>query len=88
MDALDVILVMGSIHRVLKAEALLKGHSIPVDTRVTPREVSADCGMVVMVCAADVGRVMAVLEKAGVEPASVWRMEGGMYRRREESIRP
>jgi len=87
MDDFDVILVMGSIHRVLKAEALLKREAVPVDTRVTPREVSADCGMVVVVRAADAGRALAVLGKAGVAPAEVWRAEGGVYRKQEEIFR-
>jgi hypothetical protein len=80
MDELNLALVMGSIHRVLKAEKILRREGLPVDTLVTPREVSADCGMVVAVRTADAGRALEILEKESVIPAEAWTLEAGKWR--------
>ena len=75
----DRILVMGSIHRVLKAEKVLKARSIRVETLVTPREVSADCGMVVLLAAGVLEEALALLEGEGVSPVEVWRWEANRF---------
>jgi hypothetical protein len=80
MDELNLAFVMGSIHRVLKAEKVLRQEGVPVDTVPTPREVSADCGMVVIVRPADSARALELLEKAGVSPSEVWKLESGAWR--------
>lgn len=76
MEPHDLILVMGSIHRVLKAEKILLGAGIDVDTLVTPRSISADCGMVVTAAWADREGILALLKEAGYEPAELWRRAG------------
>ena len=41
------VFLMGSIHLVMKAEKLLKGHGLQMDLIPVPREISSDCGVAV-----------------------------------------
>ena len=79
METLNHILVMGTIHRVLRMEKLMKREELPVGTLITPREVSADCGMVVTLRAGDLEKVMALAREAGHPPVEVWRQDGDRY---------
>jgi hypothetical protein len=39
------VIIFGSIHRVMKAEKLLKRKGLTVDIIPVPREISSDCGV-------------------------------------------
>jgi len=39
------VIILSSIHRVMKAEKLLKGRGLKVDLIPVPREISSDCGV-------------------------------------------
>ena len=41
------VFVFESIHRVMKAEKLLKGKGIKIDLIPVPREISSDCGVAI-----------------------------------------
>jgi hypothetical protein len=41
------ILLLPSVHQVMKAEKILKGRGIGVDLIPVPREISSDCGVAV-----------------------------------------
>lgn len=41
------VFVFESIHRVMKAEKLLKGEGIKIDLIPVPREISSDCGVAI-----------------------------------------
>jgi len=41
------VIIFGSIHRVMKAEKLLKGKGLKVDIIPVPREISSDCGVAI-----------------------------------------
>jgi hypothetical protein len=41
------ILLMGSVHKVMKAEKVLKSAGVPVDLVPVPREISSDCGVAI-----------------------------------------
>jgi hypothetical protein len=41
------VIIFESIHRVMKAEKLLKGKGIEIDLIPVPREISSDCGVAV-----------------------------------------
>jgi len=41
------VFVFESVHRVMKAEKLLKGKGIKVDLIPVPREISSDCGVAI-----------------------------------------
>jgi len=46
------VFLFESVHRVMKAEKLLKGKGLKVDLIPVPREISSDCGVAVEVDAA------------------------------------
>jgi len=62
-----VLFLMGTIHRVLKAEKALKGAAVPADVVVTPRAISSDCGMVVRVARAHLPRALEALREGAIE---------------------
>jgi hypothetical protein len=41
------VILLSSIHRVMKAEKLLKGRGLEVDLIPVPREISSDCGVAI-----------------------------------------
>ena len=41
------VIILSSIHRVMKAEKLLKGKGLKVDLIPVPREISSDCGVAI-----------------------------------------
>lgn len=41
------VLLFESVHRVMKAEKILKGKGIRVDLTPVPREISSDCGVAI-----------------------------------------
>ena len=41
------VIILSSIHRVMKAEKLLKGKGLQVDLIPVPREISSDCGVAI-----------------------------------------
>ena len=41
------VIILSSIHRVMKAEKLLKGKGLSVDLIPMPREISSDCGVAI-----------------------------------------
>jgi hypothetical protein len=41
------VFLFESVHRVMKAEKLLKGKGIKIDLIPVPREISSDCGMAI-----------------------------------------
>jgi hypothetical protein len=81
MDGFQTVFVMDSIHRVLQAEKALKAEGIAVETQVTPREISADCGMVVLVRHPDEHRAVGRLRRSGIAPREIWRNLEGVFRR-------
>jgi hypothetical protein len=85
-NPLDTAFVMGSIHRVLKAEKILERDGIEVDTLVTPREIRADCGMVLLLAQADRSRSARALGAAGVPPEEVWFLRNGTWTSGPETL--
>ena len=41
------VFIFESVHRVMKAEKLLKGKGIKIDLIPVPREISSDCGVAI-----------------------------------------
>lgn len=77
---LDGVLILGSIHFVLKAEERLKKAGITHDVVPVPRRISSDCGMAIAVASADLPLVRAALKKASIAIARLYRKEpGGGY---------
>ncbi|MFZ5775196.1 MAG: DUF3343 domain-containing protein [Thermodesulfobacteriota bacterium] len=70
------VIILSSIHYVLKAEQLLKAKGIPHDVVPVPRAISADCGMAIEFGEAELDRVQAVLQAADIAIARLYRQEG------------
>ena len=45
--AMTCVIILSSVHRVMKAEKLLKGRGLKVDLIPVPREISSDCGLAI-----------------------------------------
>jgi hypothetical protein len=59
------ILLMDSVHKVMKAEKVLKSASVSVDLVPVPREISSDCGVAIEFDSARREDVLGLLEKEG-----------------------
>jgi hypothetical protein len=68
----DYVAIFNSVHRVMKAEKLLKGENLPILLIPAPRALSADCGLAIRYAAADREQVEALLA-AAVAPEEIYR---------------
>jgi hypothetical protein len=59
------ILLLGSVHKVMKAEKVLKSANVSVDLVPVPREISSDCGVAIEFDSARREDVLGLLEKEG-----------------------
>ncbi len=76
----DHVAIFHSIHRVMKAEKVLKKAKAEVLLIPVPRQLTSDCGLAIRYAAADFGRVAEILEQEGLAPAEIFMLEGGAYR--------
>lgn len=60
------ILIFNSVHRVMKAENLLKKANLDSKTIPVPRKLSSDCGLAIKIYNTSLDKVMLVLKE---EPA-------------------
>jgi hypothetical protein len=70
------VVILFSIHFVLKAEKLFKQHGISHDVIPVPRAISSDCGMAVEFPCADKEQVAELLATACIRVAGLYRREG------------
>ncbi|MBD1400164.1 putative Se/S carrier-like protein [Pelovirga terrestris] len=75
----DWVAVFHSVHRVLKAEQVLKEAGIAFTLIPAPRQFSADCGLALCFAPDVHARISATLEGAGVSIAELWAMQAGKY---------
>ena len=75
----DFVAIFNSIHRVMKAEALLKGRSVPMLLIPAPRSISADCGLAIRYAAPDREIVESLLAEAGLVPELTYVKLDGKY---------
>ena len=77
----DIVTVFNSIHRVMKAERVLKLARLEILLIPVPRELSSDCGLAIR-CARDAWPgVRARLEEENLLPSAI-------YRRLREGFEP
>jgi len=75
----DYVAVFHSVHRVMKAEKLLKQEKLDVLLIPTPRQLSSDCGLALRYGEVVRPRVDALLAAEGLVPAEVYRRQGDSY---------
>jgi hypothetical protein len=77
----DYVAIFNSIHRVLKAEKLLKGARLGILLIPVPRALSSDCGLAIRYGAGDREEVERALAAEGLMPEETYVRDGGEYRK-------
>ncbi|MFO7811408.1 MAG: DUF3343 domain-containing protein [Pelovirga sp.] len=75
----DCVAVFQSVHRVLKAEKVLKEAGIAFALIPAPRQLSADCGLALCFAPTERVGISEILEGSGLAIAELWVMQAGKY---------
>lgn len=67
----DFVAIFHSIHKVLKAEKLLKQAGVRFLLIPVPRQLTSDCGLALRFTSADRDELLAVLQTAGLPPVEL-----------------
>ena len=73
------VAIFNSIHRVMKAEKILKELRLPILLIPVPRTLASDCGLAIRYAADDRAAVDRALEEAGLVPEEVYLKSGDDY---------
>lgn len=79
----DIVAVFNSIHRVMKAEKVLKLAGTEFLLIPVPRQLTSDCGLAIRYTTQDREKIEAVLGSEGLLPAELYLREGKGYTRLE-----
>ena len=82
----DLVAIFNSIHRVMRAEKLLKERRMPILLIPAPRTLSSDCGLALRYAEGDRLQVEGVLTEEGLMPEEVYRRTGDAYVRCEGGL--
>jgi hypothetical protein len=77
----EYLAIFNSIHRVMKAEKMLKELRLPNLLIPAPRALASDCGLAIRFAAADRDAVELVLSREGLAPEDIYVKEGEGYRK-------
>lgn len=69
----DLLIVFGSVQRVIRAEKAARTAGLPVDSIPAPRVVSSECGVVLEASSGDSVALLEVFRSLGLEPAAIYR---------------
>lgn len=72
----DYVAIFHSIHRVMKAEKILKSKEAPMLLIPVPRQLTADCGLAIRYSAEDRMLIERLLREAATPPVEIFRKEG------------
>lgn len=72
----DLIVVFGTVQRVMRAERLALARDLDVDVIPAPRAVSSECGMVLEARTGQAEELRAALDEAGLSHGAAWRLHG------------
>ena len=75
----DYVAIFNSIHRVMKAEKVLKGRHLAILLIPAPRALSADCGLAIRYAANDRAAVEKVLREERLLPEDIYLKLGEEY---------
>lgn len=78
-EGIEVLILLPSIHHVMKAEARLLEEKIPCDLVPVPREIASDCGMAVTVAEEDRRRALKHLAEEALPVSRCYRKIGRSY---------
>jgi len=77
--ARDLLVVFGSVQRVMRVERAARERGLDVDAVPAPRSVSSECGVVLEARAADTTALADTLDTLTIAPKAVYRMRGGTW---------
>lgn len=72
---LDCVILLPSIHFVLKAEQLFKQRRLAHDLVPVPRRISSDCGMALAVAGAELAEARKIMTTAALPASRFFRRE-------------
>jgi len=75
----DYVAIFHSIHRVLRAEQLLKQQQAAFLLIPVPRKLTSDCGLALRIAPGQLPAVFAVLRAAGLLPPELYQLQAGEY---------
>ena len=79
------VIVFESVHRVMKAEKLLKEKGIKVDVIPVPREISSDCGVAIELSGDSEAEALSILEENRISIAECYiRDLNGKFEKKKE----
>lgn len=75
----DYVAIFHSIHRVLRAEQLLKQQKLAFLLIPVPRKLTSDCGLALRIAPANLTAVFAALAGADLLPPELYQLRSGEY---------
>lgn len=75
----EYVAVFNSIHRVMKAEKLLKGLDLPILLIPAPRAITSDCGLAIRYTDEIRASVEVALAEASLGPEQTYRKQGEVF---------
>jgi hypothetical protein len=77
----DFVAIFNNIHRVMKAEKILKEKRLDMLLIPAPRTLKSDCGLAVRYAEADRNAIEGILREAGLAPEEIYRKDGEVFTR-------
>ena len=75
----DLLIVFGSVQRVMRAEKAARERGLDVDASPAPRSVSSECGVVLEARSADTSELADILDTLKLVPKAVYRRQSGTW---------
>jgi hypothetical protein len=75
----DFVAIFHSIHRVLKAEKILKQEGVDFLLIPVPRQLTSDCGLALRFSPETKEELLGILATAGLPPAEMFQRSAGGY---------
>ena len=75
----DLLIVFGSVQRVMRSEKAAREHGLDVDAGPAPRSVSSECGVVLEARSADANALSDILDTLKLVPKAVYRRQSGTW---------
>ena len=75
----DYVAIFNSVHRVMKAEKLLKGEKLPMLLIPAPRALSSDCGLAIRYAETDRAQIETLLVAAALLPEEIFCKSGERF---------
>jgi len=75
----DLVAIFNSIHRVMKAEKVLKERRLDILLIPAPRSLASDCGLAIRYAESDHQPISAVLAEADLLPEKLFRFRNGVF---------